>query len=64
MEKTNQTTIKTLKDGPLMIEGDFTVTDANGNAIKSSRPAFLCRCGHSKNKPFCDGQHREYGFKG
>jgi CDGSH-type Zn-finger protein len=48
----------------IMIEGDFIIIDAKGNEIKSTNPAFLCRCGHSNNKPFCDGRHREVGFEG
>jgi len=50
--------------GSILIEGDFEIVDARGNGIESSSPAYLCRCGHSKNKPFCDGMHREVKFKG
>ena len=61
----SQVTIKVRDHGPLLVEGPFTVIDAAGNAftIPAGKPAIaLCRCGQSKNKPFCDGTHRECGF--
>lgn len=57
--------IRTRANGPLVVEGPFTLVDANGNAfpLNTSKPAIaLCRCGHSKNKPFCDGAHNGCGF--
>jgi CDGSH-type Zn-finger protein len=51
--------------GPLVIEGPVTVVDHNGNAFvsNSGKPVTaLCRCGHSANKPFCDGKHKTSGF--
>jgi len=46
------------KDGPLTIHADFTL-----NGIKPAAPrATLCRCGASKNPPYCDGSHSEAGF--
>jgi CDGSH-type Zn-finger protein len=53
-----------LDNGPYIIKGDFKMTDAQGNEIRVTNPSYLCRCGHSKNKPFCDGMHKEKGFKG
>jgi CDGSH-type Zn-finger protein len=58
-------TIKVRDHGPYLIEGPFTVVDAAGNAftIPAGKPAIaLCRCGQSKNKPFCDGSHRDCAF--
>ncbi len=54
------------KDGSLKIEGDATLSDHEGNPIptQSGRPFFLCRCGASGNKPFCDGSHKRVEFKG
>jgi CDGSH-type Zn-finger protein len=60
-----QVTIKVRDHGPYLIEGPFTVVDAAGNAfnIPAGKPAIaLCRCGQSKNKPFCDGSHRDCAF--
>ncbi|MEW9503014.1 CDGSH iron-sulfur domain-containing protein [Jeotgalibacillus marinus] len=48
--------IKVLDDGPLLVKGDVEITDADGNVFKQK--GALCRCGHSKNKPFCDGSHQ------
>jgi len=53
------------QDGPYLVEGeDVTVVDGNGNADSiARRPIALCRCGGSKNKPFCDGTHAKIGFQ-
>jgi CDGSH-type Zn-finger protein len=61
----SQVTIRVRDNGPLLVEGPFTVIDAAGNAftIPTGKPAIaLCRCGQSKNKPFCDGSHKECSF--
>ena len=58
-----QATIKTVDDGPLQVKGSFQVVDHNGDAYEfPGRTAFLCRCGHSATKPFCDGSHKREGF--
>jgi len=61
----SQVTIKVRDNGPLLVEGPVTVIDAAGHTftIPANKPAIaLCRCGQSKNKPFCDGTHKECGF--
>jgi CDGSH-type Zn-finger protein len=52
-------------NGSVKIEGDFTIHDQDGNAFGlAGRTAIsLCRCGHSQNKPFCDGSHNRVGFQ-
>lgn len=52
-------------NGPLRVEGTFTICDAQGNAfdLAGRTVISLCRCGHSENKPFCDGSHRKVGFQ-
>jgi len=52
-------------NGSLRVEGDFTIQDAEGKLFGlAGRTAIgLCRCGHSENKPFCDGTHRKAGFE-
>lgn len=60
--------ITALKNGPLMVEGDLAeleLTDAAGSRydIAGKPKVFLCRCGGSVNKPFCDGQHTKIGFQ-
>lgn len=61
-EQDPATTIKTLVDGPLRIEGNFSLVNAEGEVISEKSKLSLCRCGASKNKPFCDGAHRDIGF--
>jgi CDGSH-type Zn-finger protein len=57
-------TVKALQDGPLQVKGEIEVQDGQGNAI-GTKPGdiFLCRCGSSANKPFCDGAHKKVAFK-
>ncbi len=49
-------------DGSLRVEGGAALTDDAGFPIETGERAFLCRCGHSANKPFCDGSHKRAGF--
>ncbi|MDA8347771.1 MAG: CDGSH iron-sulfur domain-containing protein [Pseudomonadota bacterium] len=59
------TTIKVLQNGPYQVEGDaVALVDASGAKYAAAmQPLYLCRCGASKNKPFCDGTHAKIGFK-
>lgn len=50
------------KNGPYKVE-DAAVKDADGNVLKEGT-AYLCRCGQSGNKPFCDGTHSKVDFEG
>ena len=58
-------TIKARENGPLLVEGDdVRLIDWNGNEYPiDKRPFVLCRCGQSKNRPFCDGTHKVIGFQ-
>lgn len=56
-------TIVPTGNGPYWISGDFVVTDADGNEFPVDGDAYLCRCGESGEKPFCDGSHNSAGFK-
>lgn len=51
-----------LPNGPLKLSGPHEVTSGTGRAHKRGAQAFLCRCGGSARKPFCDGTHRAIGF--
>jgi CDGSH-type Zn-finger protein len=57
--------IKPLKNGPLEVAGGAKAVDASGKQYPDSAidPFYLCRCGASKNKPFCDGTHKQIGFQ-
>lgn len=50
-------------NGPLLLTGNFTIMAASGRRAWTGKKAALCRCGHSKNKPFCDGTHKHAGFE-
>ncbi len=57
--------IKALKNGPYLVEGKGpwkVVSDGEEKTVEQATIA-LCRCGHSKNKPFCDGSHKTVGFE-
>ncbi|MFI5428844.1 CDGSH iron-sulfur domain-containing protein [Aeromicrobium sp. UC242_57] len=46
-------------DGPILIRGDQTVQDADGNLHRTTRPiSAVCRCGKSGSQPWCDGTHK------
>jgi CDGSH-type Zn-finger protein len=51
-------------DGPYRVTGGIPVTRADGEPFETRHRVSLCRCGHSKNKPLCDGTHKEVDFKG
>ena len=47
-----------LPDGPYEVMGAIEITDRDGRTIEAPAPTvYLCRCGRSANKPFCDGSH-------
>lgn len=65
MKQITQATMSTTKltindNGSVKIEGDFEIVDKNGNTygLQGRTVLSICRCGLSKNKPFCDGAHR------
>jgi CDGSH-type Zn-finger protein/uncharacterized Fe-S cluster protein YjdI len=49
-------------DGPLMVEGALEICSASGRTLARTTKTFLCRCGASANKPYCDGSHKGIGF--
>ncbi|WP_010097868.1 CDGSH iron-sulfur domain-containing protein [Ornithinibacillus scapharcae] len=55
--------IKVNDNGSYRITGDVELIDAEGNVYETKKSFSLCRCGHSENKPFCDGTHRRIEFK-
>jgi CDGSH-type Zn-finger protein len=52
-------------NGPYRLEGDITIVDEQGRpfGLAGRTLVSLCRCGHSANKPFCDGTHGKVGFE-
>ena len=75
---TTSASVTVAKNGPYLVTGDLPIarqvigTDARGDSVRwihardYPHPArySLCRCGHSANKPFCDGTHKRIGFDG
>ena len=61
--RAGELTITPAPNGPLLIEGSLEICTGTGHTINRVQKAALCRCGHSKNKPYCDGTHRAVGFE-
>ncbi|MET0679944.1 MAG: CDGSH iron-sulfur domain-containing protein [Burkholderiales bacterium] len=55
--------IRPIKNGPLHVKGNLTIVAGSGLERWHGAETWLCRCGQSKNKPFCDGSHKKVGFK-
>lgn len=58
----DRTTIEPRENGPLVIKHARSVKHVDGAEVEIKEVIALCRCGHSKNKPFCDGSHNEVNF--
>jgi CDGSH-type Zn-finger protein len=56
--------ITVTEDGPYMVEGRVEITNAEGEVVSTEGKVFLCRCGGSQSKPFCDGTHNKNDFSG
>ena len=54
--------VSPLPNGPLKIAGNLEVVSGTGRTLNRVTQTFLCRCGQSKNKPYCDGSHKAAGF--
>ena len=55
-------TITPLQDGPYEVSGEVSIVAPDGTVLRDTAKAYLCRCGHSANKPFCDGSHKRVGW--
>lgn len=51
-----------LDNGPLKVSGNLEVVSGTGRTLNRATKLFLCRCGHSADKPYCDGSHKAAGF--
>lgn len=58
----DRVTMRMKPNGSIRVTGTVDFVDAEGNVIESKTDFSLCRCGESKEKPYCDGSHREAGF--
>jgi CDGSH-type Zn-finger protein len=59
-------TIDVRHNGPYKVAGPITIRDFEGRefVLPEGSAVALCRCGHSENKPFCDGTHKRVEFVG
>jgi CDGSH-type Zn-finger protein len=58
--------IRCRENGPLVVQGPVQVVDHLGNEFtlpQGKETIALCRCGHSGNRPFCDGSHKRVEFR-
>lgn len=51
------------RDGPILVRGSIEVESEDGEPYEVRNRVALCRCGRSRNKPFCDGTHKRVGFR-
>lgn len=56
-------TIEPIPDGPIRMEGVLRIIGEDGSVDERNGKVFLCRCGASAKKPFCDGTHKRIGFR-
>ena len=55
--------VAVVADGPLWVRGGIRIEGADGEPYETRNRVTLCRCGASENKPFCDGTHKDVGFR-
>ncbi len=60
----SNTQVELMKNGPLVIDGEIKLTQADGSEILKNKKTAFCRCGASSRKPYCDGSHTKAGFIG
>ena len=64
MSENSPVKITALENGPLKVEGEVALFWDDGTPIETKKKTvFLCRCGASTKKPFCDGAHSKVGFQ-
>ena len=56
-------TVEPTLNGPLHVSGNLELVSGTGRTLNRVTDTWLCRCGHSQNKPYCDGSHAKVGFK-
>ena len=52
-----------IDNGPILVKGNIELKNSKGEIIPTEKTIALCRCGGSKNKPFCDGTYNSNGFQ-
>ncbi len=59
----NENVVAVAANGPLYVRGDIEITDSTGTVLLEDTRVALCRCGESRNKPFCDNSHKQVNFR-
>lgn len=54
--------VQPVANGPLRVVGNLEVVSGTGRTCNKLTETYLCRCGQSNNKPYCDGSHKAAGF--
>ena len=57
------TSIRIMRDGPIVVEGSFTIMGTNNEKLRPTTLSSFCRCGSSLHMPYCDGTHRKIDFR-
>lgn len=55
----SQAIIEIIESGPIRITGNIIIKDMKRSTEESPKEVWLCRCGKSENKPFCDDSHKK-----
>jgi CDGSH-type Zn-finger protein len=55
----SQATIEVTGEGPIKITGNILITDSKRDIVDKPQEVYLCRCGRSSNKPYCDESHKK-----
>ena len=63
LEPQYEPSVATIKDGPLWVRGGIEMEAEDGFVYETLNRKTLCRCGRSSNKPYCDGSHKDAGFR-
>lgn len=56
--------LKIVENGPIVVDASAIALSGGAGEGSKNGPLYLCRCGQSANKPYCDGTHRKVGFEG
>jgi CDGSH-type Zn-finger protein/uncharacterized Fe-S cluster protein YjdI len=62
-QRNGKLNVQPTHNGPLRVTGNLEVISGTGTTVNRVTEAYLCRCGHSANKPYCDGTHAKIGFE-
>ncbi len=54
-----QAEVEVTENGPIIIRGNIILRDLKRDIMDSPKEVYLCRCGRSRNKPYCDGSHKK-----